>query len=140
MSDPVGPVRPVGRIRPAPNVPDPSDVLEIERRAKERRRSERRSQSRRKPDAAGGEPSTGRDLVPVGERVSHDPAPAQKPSRPAAAAAAFAAQIIGQDGQKRGLRGGAPVLDAARSTYLGAEFTGEKDRRPPVGKTRKTEI
>lgn len=140
MSDPVGPVRPTGAIRPASSVPDPSDVLEIERRAKERRKSERRSQSRRKPKTAEGESSTGRDLVPVGERISHDPAPAQKPSRPAAPAAAFAAQIMGQDGQKRGLRGGAPVLDAARSTYLGAEFTGEKDRRPPVGKTRKTEV
>jgi len=140
VSDPVGPVRPVGRINPAPNVPDPSDVLEAERRAKERRRSERRSQSRRKPKTAEGEASTGRELVPLGDRINHDPAPAQKPSRPADAAATFAAQILGQDGQRRGLRGGAPVLDAARSTYLGAEFTGEKDRRPPVGRARKTEI
>jgi hypothetical protein len=46
---------------------------------------------------------------------------------------AYAAQMMGQDGQRRGLRGGAPVLEAARSAYLGAEYSGEHDRRPPSG-------
>jgi hypothetical protein len=50
-----------------------------------------------------------------------------KPANP------YAAQLIGQDGQRRGLRGGAPVLDAARSAYLGAEYSGENDRRPSSG-------
>jgi hypothetical protein len=45
----------------------------------------------------------------------------------------FAAQLFGQDGQRRGLRGGAPVLEAARSAYLGAEYSGENDRRPTAG-------
>jgi hypothetical protein len=51
----------------------------------------------------------------------------------------FAAQVMGQDGQKRGLRGGPPVLNQARAAYLGAEYSGRRDRRPPVGKTTKTE-
>ena len=54
--------------------------------------------------------------------------------------AAFAAQMMGQEGQKRGLRGGTPVLDEARSTYLKAEYVGEKDRRPPTGSVKKTEL
>jgi len=52
----------------------------------------------------------------------------------------YAAQLLGQDGQKRGLRGGAPVLDAARSAYLGAEYCGEHDRRPPRGLIMRTAI
>jgi hypothetical protein len=54
--------------------------------------------------------------------------------------AAFAAQIIGQPGQKRGLRGGQEVLDTARSTYLGTEYSGEADRRPKAGLLKKTNI
>jgi len=54
--------------------------------------------------------------------------------------AIFAAQLMGQSGQKRGLRGGAPVLEAARSAYLGAEWSGGNDRRPRRGTAAKTEI
>jgi hypothetical protein len=50
------------------------------------------------------------------------------------------AQILGQDGQKRGLRGGKPVLDQARSAYLGAEWSGANDRRPKRGLVTKTEV
>ena len=59
---------------------------------------------------------------------------------PPAPPALFAAQVLGQKGQKRGLKGGPPVLDAARSTYLGAEYSGKRDRRPRVGKATQTEI
>lgn len=68
------------------------------------------------------------------------------PARPAptppadASPAAFAAQMIGQSGQKRGLRGGPPVLDAARHTYLGAEYSGPAERRPKPGKATDTDI
>ena len=55
------------------------------------------------------------------------------------AAAAFAAQQLGQAGQKRGLRGGPPVLDAARSAYLGAEYSGSNERRPQPGRVDDTE-
>ena len=58
----------------------------------------------------------------------------------AKAAAAFAAHVMGQTGQKRGLRGGPQVLDHARSTYLGAEWSGHADRRPAKGVITKTEI
>ncbi|OYW28803.1 MAG: hypothetical protein B7Z44_07085 [Caulobacter sp. 12-67-6] len=54
--------------------------------------------------------------------------------------ATFAAHLMGQSGQKRGLRGGQEVLDSARSTYLGTEYSGEADRRPKAGLLRKTEI
>ena len=47
--------------------------------------------------------------------------------------ASFEAQLLGQPGQKRGLRGGVPVLEAARGAYLSAEFTGPGDRRPAPG-------
>lgn len=60
--------------------------------------------------------------------------------RPSPAPAAFVAQQMGQSGQKRGLRGGPPVLDAARSAYLGAEYSGAAERRPKTGKTAKTDI
>ncbi len=53
---------------------------------------------------------------------------------------AFAAHLMGQSGQKRGLRGGQEVLDAARSTYLGTEYSGRADRRPKAGLIKKTEI
>ena len=52
----------------------------------------------------------------------------------------YAAQLLGQDGQKRGLRGGTPVLEAARSAYLGAEYCGENDRRPPSGLIMRTAV
>jgi hypothetical protein len=47
---------------------------------------------------------------------------------------------MGQSGQKRGLRGGQEVLDTARSTYLGTEYSGPADRRPPTGLLKKTNI
>jgi hypothetical protein len=53
---------------------------------------------------------------------------------------AFAAHLMGQSGQKRGLRGGPQVLDAARSTYLGTEYSGVRDRRPRAGLIKKTDI
>lgn len=50
------------------------------------------------------------------------------------------AQILGQDGAKRGLRGGAPVLNQARSAYLGAEWSGASDRRPGPGVVARAKI
>ncbi|PZR31268.1 hypothetical protein [Caulobacter segnis] len=54
--------------------------------------------------------------------------------------AAFAAHLMGQVGQKKGLRGGQEVLNAARSTYLGTEYSGPADRRPKAGLLKKTNI
>ena len=76
--------------------------------------------------------------VPVGQSYETP----REPTGPAggAKAGAFDAQLIGQDGRKRGLKGGAPVLDAARAAYLGAEYSGEADRRPPAGLLMRSKI
>ena len=42
--------------------------------------------------------------------------------------------------QRRGLKGGPPVLDAARSTYLGANYSGAAERRPKPGKATDTDV
>jgi hypothetical protein len=71
----------------------------------------------------------------------HDEQPAPPPQQSRRNPyAAFAAHLMGQAGQKRGLRGGQEVLDTARSTYLGTEFSGPADRRPKAGLIKKTEI
>ena len=53
---------------------------------------------------------------------------------------AFEAQLLGQGGQKKGLKGGKEVLDHAREAYLGTEYSGAADRRPKPGLVKKTEI
>ena len=68
------------------------------------------------------------------------PPPRQDPPPRREGFAAFAAHLMGQSGQKRGLRGGQEVLDAARSTYLGTEYSGPADRRPKAGLIKKTNI
>jgi len=104
----------------------------VDRREGDRRERERRAQS------------ASRALVPVDapEVVESQPAPARAAVLPAIepGAAAFVAQQMGQSGQKRGLRGGPPVLDAARSAYLGTDYSGAAERRPVAGKATKTEI
>lgn len=103
----------------------------LDRRENERRGADRRH-ARRK----------GKELVATGE--GDDPASSVAPAKPAAPAvpppAAFAAQILGQPGKKRGLKGGPPILDEARSTYLSREYSGPNDRRPEPGIRKKTEI
>ncbi len=104
------------------------------------RREERRARDRRSAERRAG--STSRELVPT--EFSPDPAP--PPARPApsagadAPAAAFAAQLMGQSGQRRGLKGGPPVLDEARSTYLGRAYSGAAERRPKPGKATDTDV
>jgi hypothetical protein len=61
------------------------------------------------------------------------------PTDPAPATAAFGAQLLGQDGQKRGLRAGPAVIDSAQSSYNQVEWSGAKDRRARKGRF-KTEI
>ncbi len=45
----------------------------------------------------------------------------------------FAVQMLGADGQGRGLKGGAPVIQAARRAYLKTEWSGGGERRAGVG-------
>lgn len=107
---------------------------------KDRRGGDRRASQRRGP----AEATASRALVAT-DTADEDPAGPAERARPIrdvsqAPAAAFAAQLIGQGGQRNGIRGGPPVMDAARSTYLASEYSGEKERRPPVGKTGKTDV
>jgi hypothetical protein len=104
------------------------------------RRDDRRERERRSAERRAG--SGSRALVPTELPAQ----PAAPPARPASApatdlsAAAFAAQVYGQTGQRRGLKGGPPVLDAARSSYLGANYSGGAERRPKPGKDTDTDI
>lgn len=118
MSGPIDPVSPTG---PVTGI-DPVDPQKRDRRQGERR----------KPD-----PSKQKALVATGIEVKPSAKTASVAPPPAAA---FAAQVLGQPGKKRGLKGGPEVLDAARSTYLSREFSGTKDRRPSPGERRKAEI
>jgi hypothetical protein len=54
--------------------------------------------------------------------------------------AAFSAQLMGQDGLKRGLRAGTEVIDTAKSLYNRTEWSGAKDRRTPTGGRARTKI
>ena len=106
---------------------DPIRGVPLDRRTRERRNGERR-QPEAKAEAA---PET--LPVPVSP-----PQPEATPDP--SAAAALAAQLLGQGGQKRGLRGGPPVLTGARAAYLEAEWSGPHDRRKPTGRIAKTQI
>jgi hypothetical protein len=64
---------------------------------------------------------------------------AKSGAKTSAGAGAVDAQIL-SGGQRRGLKAGAEVFDRARSTYLGAEYSGAKDRRPPKGRIAKTDV
>lgn len=80
--------------------------------------------------------------VPLAPEAAEEPGHVGGPAgrRAAATDPTFEAQVLGQPGIKRGLRGGEEVLKAARATYLGAEYSGRADRRPKPGILRKTEI
>jgi hypothetical protein len=54
-------------------------------------------------------------------------------------AAEFEAQLMGQHGQRRGLRAGPEVIDTARHSYNRVEWSGSKDRRARQGRTARTE-
>ncbi len=123
---PVGPSAPVSGAVP--------DRRERRRREDERRQADRRAEGRalvaREDDAGSRDETAGPAASPAAAHTVP----------PVSALGAFEAQMLGQTGARKGLRGGPPVLDAARSAYLGTEYTGEKDRRPPPGQAKKTEI
>ena len=84
------------------------------------------------------------DQTPRAGRRATDSAP-QGPEPVTAVAAKpsvgpFQAQLLTQGTIKRGLRGGKEVLDAARSSYLKAEWSGPADRRPRQGQVTRTKI
>jgi len=55
-------------------------------------------------------------------------------------AAEVSAQVIGQDGQRRGLRAGPSLLDIARDAYTRTEWSGRYDRRARKGRAARTEV
>ena len=90
---------------------------------------------KRSDNAARGE-STDRSVPAV-----YEPPPPPAPSGVAAQPeAAFAAHMLGQDGQRRGLRGGKETLDTARTVYNQTEYSGAADRRARKGGAAKTEV
>jgi hypothetical protein len=61
------------------------------------------------------------------------PARREAPRSPPRGDARFAAQLLGAGGERRGLKGGPVVLDAARAAYLETQYAGLYERRLPVG-------
>ena len=100
-----------------------------------------RRQRRRADDPPPHDLESSNALLPVPiaappqAEARSEPQPARK-----AGFSAFDAHMIGQDNRRRGLKGGQPVLDEARSRYLGTEYSGLADRRPAAGRITKTEI
>jgi hypothetical protein len=54
--------------------------------------------------------------------------------------AEFAAQVIGQRGERRGLRAGPSLLEHARDAYNRTEWSGTADRRARKGRSTREEI
>jgi len=73
--------------------------------------------------------------VPVG-RASRVPPRAD----PGDGASIFAAQLMGQEGQRRGLRAGPAAIDSAKSAYNKTEWSGAKDRRSGKGRAARTDV
>ena len=51
----------------------------------------------------------------------------------------FEAQLFGQDGERRGLRAGQPLIDAANGLYNRTEWSGSRDRRARKGRRARAE-
>jgi hypothetical protein len=52
----------------------------------------------------------------------------------------FEAQLMGQAGERRGLRGGPLVIDTANTAYNRVEWSGRYDRRAKKGRRARTTI
>ena len=110
-------------------MPGPVDPIHRANAARRALRQARDADAAHQPEEVANLPVV---AAPPGEP------PPPEPTR--TAAAAYAAQLLGQSGQRRGLKGGSPVLDSARSAYLGTEWSGAADRRRSKGKAAKTEV
>jgi hypothetical protein len=86
-----------------------------------------------RPDEDAPEPQ----VLNLTVNVAAPPPPPTQPYRPPTS---LDAHLIAQNARVRGLRGGQPTLNAARSAYLEAEFSGPNDRRAHAGQIKKTEI
>jgi len=97
---------------------------------------ERRWRFRRREDARAALDNAVEDrtLSPAPEDTAEAPDAGERLS----GFTAFAAQLLGQPGIKRGLRGGPETLEKARTAYLEAEYSGPADRRLTAGRITKT--
>lgn len=100
------------------------------------RRANQVRRVRRAQSAEAGSPEAEDRSVPAVYEPPATPAPVQTPGP----AAVFAAQVLGQDGQRRGLRGGRETLDTARTVYNQTEYSGAADRRARKGGAAKTKV
>lgn len=103
-----------------------------------RRAAQARSASRTEADSVeqGGETFSANLPVAVG------PVPAPRSFREdrRRVESEFAAQMLGQDGQRRGLRAGPNIVDIAQAAYNRVEWSGSYDRRARKGRQARTEI
>jgi hypothetical protein len=101
----------------------------------------RRSQPSRKAKRANGKARGAEAAQSANLPAIIEPASQPAPPEPIVEShAVFAAQLLGQGGEKRGLRGGPSVLEAATASYNRAEWSGSKDRRARVGKHAKADV
>jgi hypothetical protein len=97
----------------------------------------RRAQKAEGEDVAGAPTSNGANLpIPVGPVT----APRTFRDETRRGDTEFAAQLMGQTGERRGLRAGASLLDLARDSYNRTEWSGSYDRRAGKGRRTRTEI
>jgi hypothetical protein len=110
----------------------PIDAIRRAARLRRAARAARAAEAEATPDA--GEAERAGLPVPV------QPARPIPRADPPLSAAAFDAQLLGQEGQKRGLRAGPAVIDKAKASYNRVQWSGSKDRRARKGKAAKTEV
>jgi hypothetical protein len=101
------------------------------RRAARLRRSVR-------PDNGSAEAET--KATDAGMAIPGGQARTAPPEPETPAAAAFDAQLIGQVGERRGLRAGPAHIEGAAKSYNRAEWSGAHDRRARKGGITKTDI
>lgn len=100
----------------------------------------RANQARRVRRSKGGGTSDASTIEDRSVPALYEAPPAPAPVQTPGPAAVFAAQVLGQDGQRRGLRGGQEVRDTARTVYNQTEYSGAADRRARKGGAAKTEV
>ena len=101
------------------------------------RRSRRTREPRSLAPDSGSEPEVPPPTGGAGRTDRGKPPPG---TPPAEGAAALNAHLLGQKGARRGLKGGAPVLDAAKEAYEATEWSGGADRRKKSGRRARTKV
>jgi len=97
-----------------------------------------RRASRTETDGPDGAEATGASNLPVPVGPTEPPR-TFRDERPRGYVE-LAAQIIGQNGERRGLRAGASLLEIARAAYNRAEWSGRADRRARNGRAASEDV